>query len=103
MSEEIEIAGIKAPKTDWEATPASIQTLVVVLNERLSKLNKNFRNSPNPPSADGSSMDRFSKPAKGQETTLERLPDQSIKSPPQARKPYPVEACKEVYEGILAG
>ena len=40
MSEEIEIAGIKVPKADWDTTPASIQTLVMVLSERLSHLSK---------------------------------------------------------------
>ena len=66
MSEEIEIeiAGIKVPKADWDATPASIQALVIVLSERLSqleeKLDQNSRNSSKPPSTDG-----FGKPAKG--------------------------------------
>mgnify|MGYP003338224635 CR=1 FL=1 len=38
MSDEIEIAGIKVPRADWEVTPASIQMLVQVLSERLSAL-----------------------------------------------------------------
>ncbi len=57
MNEEIEIAGIQVPKADWEATPASIQALVLVLSERLTqleeKLNKNSQNSSKPPSTDG--------------------------------------------------
>ena len=40
MSEAIEIAGIKVPKADWEATPPSIQALVRVLEERLAQQNK---------------------------------------------------------------
>ena len=64
MSEEIEIAGVKVPKADWDVTPASIQALILVLSERLShleeKLNKNSRNSSKPPSTDG-----FGKAAKG--------------------------------------
>lgn len=40
MSEEIEIGGIKIPKTDWDATPPSIQALVMVLSERLSQMER---------------------------------------------------------------
>ncbi|MEM6716922.1 MAG: DUF6444 domain-containing protein, partial [Cyanobacteria bacterium P01_C01_bin.147] len=64
MSEDIEIAGIKVPKADWEATPASIQALVLVLSERLQqqderlrqleeRLNQHSQNSSKPPSSDG--------------------------------------------------
>ena len=57
MEELIEIAGIQVPKADWEATPPSIQALVLALSERLTqieeKLNKNSRNSSKPPSSDG--------------------------------------------------
>jgi transposase len=40
MSDIITIAGIEIPKTDWEATPASVQAVVMVLSERLSHLEK---------------------------------------------------------------
>ncbi len=43
MSEEIDIAGIKVPKADWAATPASIQALVVVLSERLQQQDERIR------------------------------------------------------------
>ena len=103
MSEEIEIAGIKVPKADWEATPASIQAVVTVLSERLShleeKLNKNSQNSSKPPSTDG-----FGKPGKGKgkgkKQTRKGRENDSSKSLRQVRKRYPVEACKEVYEVI---
>ena len=103
MSEEIEIAGVKVPKADWDVTPASIQALILVLSERLShleeKLNKNSRNSSKPPSTDG-----FGKAAKGKGKAKKqprkgRRTDSS-QSPRQVRKLYPVEACKEVYEVV---
>ena len=57
MESEIEIAGIKIPKSDWEATPESVKVLVIVLSERLEhieeQLNKNSKNSSKPPSSDG--------------------------------------------------
>jgi hypothetical protein len=57
MREEIEIAGIKIPKADWDATPQSVQMLVRVLSERLAqleeKLGQNSHNSSRPPSSDG--------------------------------------------------
>ena len=56
MSESIVIAGIEIPKSDWEATPASVRAMVTVLSERLAhieeKLNQNSRNSSCPPSSD---------------------------------------------------
>ena len=101
MSEAIEIAGIKVPKADWDAAPASIQALVIVLSERLSqleeKLNQNSQNSSKPPSTDG-----FGKPAKGKgkgkKRTQKGVQTDSSKSPRQMRKLYPVEVCKEVHE-----
>jgi len=64
MRADIEIAGIQVPQADWEATPASIRALVLVLSERLQqqderirqleeRLNQNSKNSSKPPSADG--------------------------------------------------
>jgi transposase len=38
MDDEIEIAGIRVPRADWEATPASIQMLVRILSERFLAL-----------------------------------------------------------------
>jgi transposase len=56
MSETITIAGIEIPKADWEATPASVQAVVMVLSERLShieeQLKQTSRNSSRPPSSD---------------------------------------------------
>ena len=55
MEELIEIAGIQVPKADWEATPPSIQALVLALSERLTqieeKLNKNSRTHRSHPQA----------------------------------------------------
>ena len=57
MSDEIEIAGIRIPRADWEVTPASIQMLVQVLSERLlaleEKVNRSSQNSSKPPSTGG--------------------------------------------------
>lgn len=56
MSETITIAGIEISKADWDATPASVQAVVMVLSERLShmeeQLKQNSRNSSRPPSSD---------------------------------------------------
>jgi transposase len=56
MSDTITIAGIEIPKADWEATPVSVQAVVMVLSERLShieeQLKQTSRNSSRPPSSD---------------------------------------------------
>ena len=56
MSESIIIAGIEIPKADWDATPASVQALVMVLSERLmhieEQLTQNSSNSSLAPSSD---------------------------------------------------
>lgn len=112
MSEDIEIAGIKVPKVDWEATPPSVQGLVTVLVERLTqqseqlshlherlshleeRLNRNSQNSSKPPSADG-----FGTTAKGPpKGPPKRQRRPSAKPPRQARKLKPSEACEQVVE-----
>jgi len=56
MSDIITIAGIEIPKADWDATPASVQAVVMVLSERLlhieEQLKQTSRNSSRPPSSD---------------------------------------------------
>lgn len=100
MSDEIEIAGIRVPKADWEATPASIQMLVQVLSERLSaleeKVNQSSQNSSKPPSSDG-----FGKraKAKGKGHKPAREPG-GTSAAREARKLYPEEACRAVHEVI---
>ena len=105
MSEEIEIAGIKVPKADWEATPASIQALVLVLSERLQqqderirqleeRLNQNSKNSSKPPSSDG-----FGQSLKPQKQGQKRqLLGNSKPSARQVRKLLPSAACDQVQE-----
>ena len=105
MSEEIEIAGVKVPRADWEATPASIRALVLVLSERLKqqderlsqleeRLNQTSQNSSKPPSSDG-----FSKPSDGQKKHKNRPPPgQSRSSPRQARKLKPSDECDQVHD-----
>jgi transposase len=100
MSDEIEIAGIRVPRADWEATPASIQMLVQVLSERLLALeetvNRSSQNSSKPPSTDG-----FGKVVKAKGKGKAPPRDQRRKSAPrEARKLYPVEDCRAVHEVI---
>jgi len=98
MSNEIEIAGIRVAKADWDATPASIQMLVRLLSERLlaleEKVNQNSQNSSKPPSTDGlgkraKDKGKGKKPAGEQSGTTARR---------EARKLYPAEACRAVHE-----
>lgn len=100
MSDEIEIAGIRVPRADWEATPASIQMLVQVLSERLlaleEKVNRSSQNSSKPPSTDG-----FGKRAndKGKDKPPSRE-QRRENAPREARKLYPVDDCCVVHEVI---
>ncbi len=100
MNEEIEIAGIKVPKADWDATPPSIQALVLVLSDRLSqleeKLNQNSQNSSKPPSTDG-----FGKPAASKKRRKKQKPRRpSEPSSRQVRKLIPSKECDRVREVI---
>lgn len=100
MSDEIEIAGIKVPRADWEVTPASIQMLVQVLSERLlaleEKVNRNSQNSSKPPSTDG-----FGKRAKDKSKGKKPEGAPSGKAAPrEVRKLYPAEDCRAVHEVI---
>ena len=105
MEESIEIAGIQVPKADWEATPLSIQSLVLALSERLTqieeKLNKNSRNSSKPPSSDG-----FENSVEHKRKNKKRASGSRQSSPRQVRKLEPVEACdwvKEVQPTVCSG
>ncbi|MEA5464902.1 IS66 family transposase [Leptothoe sp. PORK10 BA2] len=105
MNEEIEIAGIKVPKADWDATPPSIQALVLVLSERLDhqserlsqleeKLNKNSKNSSKPPSTDGFGKTVAEK--KRSKKPKNRRP--SVTGSRQVRKLQASEDCDRVEE-----
>ena len=119
MSEDIEIAGIKVPKADWEATPPSIQALVRVLEARLAqqnerlieqseqlaklnerlidleeRLNQTSKNSSKPPSTDGFGQGVNDK----KKCQKSRKGRRSAKSPRQARKLKPSEVCDQVLE-----
>ena len=105
MRADIEIAGIQVPQADWEATPASIRALVLVLSERLQqqderirqleeRLNQNSKNSSKPPSADG-----FGPSCRPPKTVKKRPPQEPSKPPPrQVRKLQPSAACDQVQE-----
>jgi transposase len=100
MRDEIEIAGIRVPKGDWEATPASIQMLVRILSERLlaleEKVNQNSQNSSKPPSTDG--MDKSAKAkGKGQKPAREKG---GIAAKREGRKLYPAQECRVIHEVI---
>lgn len=98
MSEDIEIAGIKVARADWEATPPSIQALVMALSERLSQLEervrKNSRNSSKPPSSDG-----FGKSTVDEKERKKRKQrHHSENSPRQIRKLRASEECDQRHE-----
>lgn len=112
MSEEIEIAGIKVPKADWESTPPSIRTLVLLMSQRLQeqderikqqeqrirqleeRLNQSSKNSSKPPSSDG-----FGQSQASQKNTKKPKPRRRRQpSPRQMRKLKPSEACDQVRE-----
>lgn len=105
MSEEIEIAGIKVPKADWEATPPSIRALVLVLSERLRQqderikqleehLNQNSQNSSKPPSSDDCGQ-KSSNQKSGRKRTGKRSSKPFRR---QVRKLKPSELCERVVE-----
>ena len=99
MSDDIEMADIKVAKADWDSTPASIQALVLVLNERLTqleeKLNQNSQNSSQPPSSDG-----FGKGEKSKGQPQQQRQVSETQAPRQVRKLTPIEACA-VVEAVL--
>ena len=105
MSEEIEIAGIKVPKADWEATPASIRALVVVLSERLKqqderlnqleeKLNQTSKNSSTPPSSDGFGQSSVGKKKGKSANRLKKEPVHPLVRPVSSSPAKPVTRCK---------
>jgi hypothetical protein len=112
MSEEIEIAGIKVPKADWEATPPSIRTLVLVMSERLKaqetriqqqeerirqleeRLNQTSKNSSKPPSSDGFGQSKSSQ----NQVKRRKAQEKGKSSPRQVRKLQPSELCDQVRE-----
>ena len=107
MSEEIEIAGIKVPKADWESTPYSIQSVVLLLSERVAQLeaklaqlseqvNQNSQNSSKPPSTDGFGQPKQGKGKHKQHQRRQR--SSPSKAPRQARKLSAPESCMAIHE-----
>jgi len=108
---EIEIGGIRLPRVDWEATPASVQASVVTLsntiarqqeqlaqlNERIAQLEEQVRqtsqNSSRPPSSDG-----FAPAKPSQRQPGKRRRGGQPGHPGHSRNLYPLEACSEVVE-----
>ena len=73
MRDEIEIGGLKLPKKDWEAIPASVRLLVTkllqdnqALQARLAqleeRLNQTSKNSSRPPSTDEVGVKKSTRP-----------------------------------------
>ena len=97
MSREVEIAGVKIPQADWEATPASIRALVQSLSEQLShieeKLKKNSKNSSKPPSSQG-----FGRSIEKKEKSSKKRKGQKQGKPRQAKKLRLSETCTEIHE-----
>jgi transposase len=103
MDDEIEIAGIRVPRADWEATPASIQMLVRILSERFLALeekdNQSSQNSSKPPSSDGFGKGVKAK-GKGKKPPRE---SSGSRAPREARKLYRAEDCRAIHEVIPPG
>ncbi|MBE9080541.1 IS66 family transposase [Romeria aff. gracilis LEGE 07310] len=105
MAEEVEIAGSRIPQPDWEATPASVKTLVAAMSDQMAQLSeriahleeqlsKNSKNSSKPPSSDG-----FGQPppaAKSKSKPRQRGGQPG--HPGHRRGLYPSERCAEVKE-----
>jgi transposase len=117
MSEEIElVAGIKVPKSDWDATPVSVRVAVSSalsllseqinqlkrenqqLSERVShleeKLQQNSQNSSQPPSRDG-----IGKQVKEPNPSKRKQSRPGSESKP-AKELYPIELCQQVHEQV---
>lgn len=117
---EIEIGGIRLPRSDWESTPASVQALVTTLSntiaqqeeqlgvlteqftgvsDRVSHLEEQVRqtsqNSSRPPSSEGFGKAARPRPKRGQG----RRGGQPGHAG-QSRDWYPIEACSEVIEHV---
>ena len=114
MSEEIDLAGIKVPKADWDATPTSVRVALSALidlftgrlvqleteNQSLrarvahleEQLKQNSQNSSKPASKDG-----FGKQVKSVRARKESKLDHQ---PRQAPEHYPIESCAAIHEQI---
>ena len=117
---EIEIGGTRLPRADWEATPASVQSLVAVLlatiaqqqeqisqlsaqravmSERVCHLEEQVRqtsqNSSRPPSSEG-----FGKAKQPPRQAGKRRRGGQPGHEGQSRDLYPIEACSEVIDHV---
>ncbi|MEM9091836.1 MAG: DUF6444 domain-containing protein [Cyanobacteria bacterium P01_F01_bin.53] len=97
MSELIEIAGIEVPRGDWEATPSSIQSVLLSISARLSeleeKLNQNSQNSSKPPSTD-----ELKPSVEIKRSRKKRQSGRGESSSRQVRRLEPIAACDWVHE-----
>jgi transposase len=107
MSNEIELGGQKVPQSDWEATPESIQQVVLQLVEQLKLQNnritlleeqqqRNSKNSSQPPSKD----EKGSKGAEGKQAKQVKKKVFGFKprKGKRERELYPPEECQSIQD-----
>jgi transposase len=104
MKAEREFGNLKVPQSDWEATPTSVQHLVITLLEQMNQLNrrveeleeqtrKNSKNSSKPPSKDEASAKNAQK----------KIPNRKVigfkpRQGKQERELYGPEACQSIHD-----
>lgn len=107
METELEFGKQKIPQSEWDATPASVQRLVLTLLDQLKQLNnrveeleeqqrKNSRNSSKPPSKD----DPNAKPAKekGSKASKRQVIGFKPRQGKKERELYEPQACRAIHE-----
>jgi hypothetical protein len=94
--EEIVVAGVKIPQTDWEQTPESVQEIVRQLATRLSNLEEqlglNSKTSSKPPSSDPPSQPKDPRPKR------KRQRGGQPGHQGFGRKLYDTSECREVFK-----
>jgi hypothetical protein len=106
MKAEIELGNQKVAQSDWDATPSSVQQLVLALLEQLKQLNrrveeleeqqrKNSKNSSKPPSKD--ELGVKSAQRKGSKPVKRKVIGFKPRQGKQERELYAAADCQEIY------